>query len=196
MKWALQKNAANPTFNYSDWRTLYQLTDVSGFPAAIKSTDSSKHLEGWRKAMNQALNKNTLPGVGVIILPARDAIVHGEKLRLEPEPHKDTIGYWANMNDWVEWKANVLHPGVYAVELLQGAGKNSGGAEIEITIAGQTLKHTVKETGHFQRFVPFTVDTVRLDAGEHTLTIRAKTKPGFGVMDLRQVVLRGVGEKR
>ena len=82
--------------------------------------------------------------------------------------------------------------GVFEVELLQAAGKKSGGAVVEVCIAGQTLTHTVKETGHFQRFVPITIGSVRLETGEQTLTIKAKTKPGFGVMDLRRVVLREV----
>jgi hypothetical protein len=187
-----QANTPNPQFNYTLWKQLYVETDVSNLKAASKGVDTSKQLEPWRKVMNAASNKNAQPGLGVIFLSAKDAVLHGEKLRHEPEPHKDTIGYWANMNDWAEWKVRVPKAGAYDVELLQGAGKGSGGAEVEITIAGQTLKHTVKETGHFQRFVPITVDTVRLDKGVHTLTIRAKTKPGFGVMDLRQVVLRGV----
>lgn len=192
-----QSNTPNPDFHYDTWRILYQLTDVSRLPASAKAVETNKQLQNWRTAMNNALNKKTaLSGVGIIMLHPKDAVLHGEKLRHEPEPHKDTVGYWANMNDWAEWKVNVTKPGVYAVELLQAAGKNSGGAEVEISIAGQTLKHTVKETGHFQRFVPMTVDTVRLEAGEQTLTIRAKTKPGFGVMDLRRVTLRGVGEKR
>jgi len=189
-------NTWNPTFNYPLWKKLYGETDVSKLPAAGKSDETSRKLESWRAAMNAATAKDVPPGIGVIYLRGKDAVLHGEKLRFEPEPHKDTIGYWANMNDWAEWKVRVPKAGVYAVELLQGAGKGSGGAEVEITIADQTLKHIVKETGHFQRFVPITVDTVRLGEGEHTLTIRAKTKPGFGVMDLRQVVLRGVGEKR
>lgn len=189
-------NTWNPTFNYALWKQLYVETDVSKLPAASKSTETSKKLESWRAAMNVAVGKDAPRGIGAIYLKGNDAILHGEKLRFEPEPHKDTIGYWANMNDWAEWKVNVPKAGVYEVELLQGAGKGSGGAVVEITIGDQTLTHTVKETGHFQRFVPLAVGTVNLDAGKYTLTIRAKTKPGFGVMDLRQVVLRGVGEKR
>lgn len=144
--------------------------------------------------MNAALKKDAIKGDGVIMLHPKDAIVHGEKLRHEPEPHKDTIGYWANMNDWVEWNVRIGKPGVFAVELLQAAGKGSGGAVIEIQIGAQMLTHTVKETGHFQRFIPITIGTVKLDAGTHGLTIRAKTKPGFGVMDLRRVTLRGISD--
>lgn len=193
---AAKGNTWNPTFNYSLWKQLYVETDVSKLAASSKSEETSKKLESWRAAMNAGVGKEAQPGIGAIYLYGREAKLHGEKLRFEPEPHKDTIGYWANMNDWAEWRVRVPKSGVFDVELLQGAGKGSGGAQVEITIADQTLKHTVKETGHFQRFVPITVGTVQLDEGVHTLTIRAKTKPGFGVMDLRQVVLRGVGEKR
>ena len=128
----------------------------------------------------------------MIILTAKDARVHGEKLRHEPEPHKDTIGYWANANDWVEWNFSVPHAGKFEVELLQGAGKNSGGAAVEVTVDGQTLTAVIQETGHFQRFVPRAIGTVKLQQGAANLAIHAKTKPGFGVMDLRRVVLRAV----
>ena len=33
---------------------------------------------------------------GIILLPAKYASTHGEKLRFEPQPHKNTVGYWAN----------------------------------------------------------------------------------------------------
>lgn len=189
-----QSNLPNPDFNNSAWKQLYELTDVSCLKPATKSSETSGQLESWRQAMNAALKKDAIKGDGVIMLHPKDAIVHGEKLRHEPEPHKDTIGYWANMNDWVEWNVRIGKPGVFAVELLQAAGKGSGGAVIEIQIGAQMLTHTVKETGHFQRFIPITIGTVKLDAGTHGLTIRAKTKPGFGVMDLRRVTLRGISD--
>lgn len=92
--------------------------------------------------------------------------------------------------DWSEWQFAVPHTGTFAVELLQACGKGSGGAVVDVTIAGQKLRMDVEETGHFQRFVPRTVGTVRLTEGPCTLTIRAKSQPGPAVMDLRRVVLR------
>jgi hypothetical protein len=80
---------------------------------------------------------------------------------------------------------------MFAVELLQACGKGSGGAEIEVTLASQTLGMKVEETGHFQRFAPRTIGTVSLEAGQrYSLAVRAKTKPGPAVMDLRRIVLR------
>ncbi len=187
-----QRNVPNPRFNVNLWKPLYNEVDVTKLSTTKQATETSTLLQPWRTAMNSAIGKNAEQGRGVIFLEPKDAVLHGEKLRHEPEPHKDTIGYWANQNDWAEWKVKVPLDGVFEVELLQAAGKKSGGAVVEVCIAGQTLTHTVKETGHFQRFVPITIGSVRLETGEQTLTIKAKTKPGFGVMDLRRVVLRGV----
>ena len=129
--------------------------------------------------------------MGPVILSAREARIHGEPLRFEPEPHKDTIGYWVNPSDWAEWEFEIPQAGLFDVEILQGCGQGSGGAEIEIACADQTLTTKVDETGHFQRFVPRNIGTLRFaDAGPQTLSVRAKSKPGPAVMDLRRITLR------
>jgi hypothetical protein len=126
-----------------------------------------------------------------VILHARDATVRGEKLRYEPEPHKDTLGFWVRAEDRAEWEFEVPAVGAYTVEVLQGCGKGSGGAEVELSAAGQAVTFTVEETGHFQRFVPKSVGTLNFEkAGKHTLSVRAKSKPGPAVMDLRRVTLK------
>ena len=82
-------------------------------------------------------------------------------------------------------------PGTFDVQLLQGCGRGSGSAEVEVTVGGQTLTMKVEETGHFQRFVPRTIGTIRLaEPGRFTLAVRARSKPGPAVMDLRRVLLR------
>jgi hypothetical protein len=133
-------------------------------------------------------------GGGAVILEARDARVHGRRLRYEPEPHKDTLGFWTDPGDWAEWEFELPKPGVFEVTVLQGAGTGSGGAEVEVALAGQTLALKVEETGHFQRFVPRTIGTVRIESpGRQTLIVRARSKPGPAVMDLRRVILRAAG---
>ena len=74
--------------------------------------------------------------------------------------------------------------------MLQGCGKGSGGSEVDFTVGDQTLTATVAETGGFQQFVPREIGKVRLDkAGDYTLTVKPRIKPGPAVMDLRQVRL-------
>jgi arylsulfatase A len=130
-----------------------------------------------------------------ILLHSREAIVHGKTLRYEPQPQKNTLGYWTDAADWASWDFTVNRPGKYAVEILQGCGTGSGGSEVEFRSAGQVLPVTVQDTGGFQNFVPRVIGQFTFDrAGVYTLEVRPVKKPGLAVMDLRQVTLREVTE--
>lgn len=189
-----QMNTANPHYNGALGKAIYQDIDISNVPADDNAEAASKRLQAWRAKMTAVQPKGKSAsqphGAGVVILPAKDAKVHGSKLRFEPQPQKDTLGFWVSKDDWAEWTFTPPHAGTFDVELLQAAGKGSGGAELEVTIGKQTLATKVEETGHFQRFVPRSIGRVTLDGGPTTLTVRAKTKPGAAVMDLRRIVLR------
>ena len=126
-----------------------------------------------------------------IELHARDVTIHGKTVRYEPEPHKNTIGYWSDVTDWVSWDFDVPAAGTYAVHVLQGCGAGSGGAEVELSAAGQTISFTVEDTGHFQNFVDRRIGSFTFDKpGRYTLSVKPKTKPGVAVMDLRLVTLK------
>ncbi len=196
-----QENTANPNFNATGWRKLYVDVDVSSLPEEAKAAALAARLQTWKREMAQAVPRGGAtpapgfgPGAGAILLKARDARVHGGKLRYEDAPQKDTLGFWTQADDWAEWEFEAPHAGKFAVELLQGCGKGSGGATVAVTVADQTLTMKVEETGHFQRFVPRTIGTVNLDKpGRYTLTIKATAKPGAAVMDLRRILLREAG---
>ena len=127
---------------------------------------------------------------GTILLHARDVTIHGTTVRYEPQPNKNTIGYWTKKKDWVSWDFAVDRPGKFDLIALQGCGKGSGGAEVQFIIDNQTLKMTVQDTGHFQNFVERNIGQVELKKGAHRLEVRPLTKPGVAVMDLRSVTLR------
>ena len=130
---------------------------------------------------------------GTILLHARDVTIHGTHVRYEPQPHKNTIGFWTRQDDWVSWTFAVARPGTFSIEILQGCGKGSGGAEVALGIGEQAVAFTVEDTGHFQNFVKRSVgQMVIANPGLVTLTVRPKTKPGVAVMDLRQVLLTPV----
>ncbi len=127
---------------------------------------------------------------GVVTLAARDAVTHGERLRYEPEPHKNTLGYWTRPEDWCQWRFALVRPGRYELWVLQGCGKGQGGSEVAATVGGQTIAFTVEETGHFQNFKHRNLGPVTLDKpGEYTLELRPRTKAAAAVMDVRQVRL-------
>jgi len=127
---------------------------------------------------------------GLILLHAKDVTIHGTTVRYEPQPNKNTIGYWTKKEDWVSWNFAVDRPGKFDVIALQGCGKGSGGAEVQFILDDQKLKMTVQDTGHFQNFVERNIGQVALQHGPHRLEVRPLTKPGVAVMDLRSVTFR------
>jgi len=158
---------------------------------------ADKHVAGVIAGANQ-LSKGWKPiepqADGSILLHSRDATVSGAMLRYEPETNKITLGYWVKKEDWASWDFAVSQPGRYTVEALQGCGPGSGGSEVVFSVGDQQLPMTVRETKHFQDFIPRELGVVALAAGEHELQVRPKTKPGAAVMDLRQVRLIPVKE--
>ncbi|MDB5309269.1 MAG: hypothetical protein JWO38_3471 [Gemmataceae bacterium] len=155
-------------------------------------------LAAWRTEVgakmpspNPAFVPNPPAKDGTITLPARTAAVHGVQLRFEPLPHKNTLGFWVKQDDWAEFEFTAEKGGAFSVEVLQGCGKGSGGAEVELAAGDQKLTFTVKDTGGFQNFEARNVGTLMIEKpGRYTLTVKAKTKPGVAVMDLRQIVLK------
>lgn len=131
------------------------------------------------------------PGeTGSILLAAHTATPHGKVLRYEPQPHKNTLGYWVDAGDWCEWHFRASRPGTYRVTVLQGCGKGQGGSSVMIQVAGQALDYTVEDTGHFQNFVERTAGTVKIEKPEEQiLAVRAVKKAKAAVMDLREVRL-------
>ena len=128
---------------------------------------------------------------GLIQLPARQVTIHGTTVRYEPQPHKNTVGYWTKAEDWVSWDFKLTHPGTFSVILTQACGKGSGGSEYRLAVGGQTLTDVVPDTGAFTNFVERAIGSVTLTkAGDYTLSVTPVKKPGLAVMDLRMVTLQ------
>lgn len=164
-------------------------------PDVVK--ELAKKLADWRKEVgakmpteNPDYTPNPQAKDGSVTLKALFGDAHGVQLRFEPLPHKNTFGFWVNKDDYLTWEFTVTTPGTFAVELTQGCGKGSGGAEVELSVGESKTTHTVKDTGGWQAFEKVAAGKLTVEkAGRHTLTVKAKTKPGVAVMDLRQVVL-------
>jgi len=134
---------------------------------------------------------------GTVLLHSRDATSRGTKVQYEHKPEKNTLGYWVNVNDQASWTFTINKPGTFEVEILQGCGKGSGGAQVNMVLLettgfgkDQTLSFTVEDTGHFQNFIPRNIGKLTIDKpGEYTFLVKPMKKPGVAVMDLRQVKL-------
>ena len=127
---------------------------------------------------------------GAISLHARYAIVHGEMLRFEPQPHKNTVGYWVKEKDWAEWSCVATKSGRYNVTLRYGCGDGQGGSDIELAVGETKLPFTVEATGGFQSWRDVEVGVVELAANSMTtVTAKPVNKANNAVMDIQQITL-------
>jgi hypothetical protein len=196
-RWRAQVGAQMPTPNPDVDRALHRRLYVDQDPSRLQAAATAALMEpawrAWRQEMNAATRgrePRLTPARGDIRLHAKEARLHATTMRYEPEPHKNVLGFWTNEQDWAEWDCEVPKAGRYEVEVQQGCGTGSGGAIVDVEVAGHTLPFTVQETGHFQHMIQRTIGTVELPAGPVTLAVRPRTKPGVAVMDLRRIVIR------
>jgi arylsulfatase A len=188
-----QMPVPNPHFDPKLHRLLYAEHDPSRLVPAATAALTEPAWSGWRKAMNAAIQgatRRVTPATGDIRLQARDAAVHGTKLRYEPPSNKNVLGFWTEPQDWAAWEFEVEQGGSYEVEIQQGCGAGNGGSLVHIEVAGQVLPFTVTETGHFQQMILRTIGVVHLTAGRQVLAVKPQNKTKNAVMDLRRVVLR------
>ncbi|MBA4062227.1 MAG: N-acetylgalactosamine 6-sulfate sulfatase (GALNS) [Isosphaera sp.] len=187
-------------------KDLSETRNIVGQQPAV-AAELSKELAAWLKDVgakmptpNPDYRPNPQAKDGTVTMHARTALVTGTQLRFEPLPHKNTLGFWTNKDDLASFDFTLDAGGTFAVEVLQGCGKGSGGAEVDLMVRDPGasdprpgLTFTVKDTGGFQTFEAREVGTLKLEkAGRYTLLVVPKTKPGPAVMDLRQVVLKPV----
>lgn len=187
-----QELQPNPNFNSNLHRALYIEKDPSQWNVKATATETAEGWQEWRQAMNEAVaGKKPLvtPANGEIRLQARDARVHGTRLRYEPEPYKNVLGYWTEVGDWADWDLTISTAGQYEIEVQQGCG-SGGGSEVDIRVGDKVVSFVVQDTGHFQKMILLTLDIGELPAGQHTLEIRPKSKKGVAIMDIRRIVVR------
>ncbi len=190
---------------------LYDLARDPSEGADLATTEPSRvaelrgKLEAWRRDIGvqvNTANPDFQPELdsesrGIVFCDARMARVHGTKMQFESLAHKDTLGCWSELSDYASWDIDLPHAGRFDLDVLYGCGTGSSGAEVEISVGSEKRSFQVQETGHFQRFVLQTVGTIELpNAGKYEIVIRAKSKPGAAVMDLRRVTLRSVPIRR
>lgn len=127
---------------------------------------------------------------GNVTLAAHDSITHGRLLRYEPQPHKNTVGYWADAKDTCQWHFYTDEAGSFDVHILQGCGKGQGGSNVEVAVGEEKIEFIVEDTGHFQNFKDRKIGKITLEnPGLYTLRIRPVTKAKNAVMDVRQLRL-------
>lgn len=188
-----QRTELNPEFESELHKKIYLDQDPSKLTHGKTAEEIGKTWREWRSLMDKAVQgrKPVLKSPeGTITLHAADVQVHGKNIRYEPEPHKNVVGYWTEVDDWAEWKLQIPEDGDYEIELQYGCGGGNGGSRVAIICGDQTSELTVKDTGHFQNMIYEQIGTWNLKKGETTLQVRPKSKSNIAIMDIRKIVLR------
>jgi arylsulfatase A-like enzyme len=120
-------------------------------------------------------------------------------------PNNAWLTDWTNLEATVEWELDVVRAGRYAISLQYLCPKSDAGARARVNVAEASATTTVRATTGGQIKSPdrvlrtevYEMDWATLPAGVLTLlqgraklTVRALTKPGSAVMDLKAVTLK------
>ena len=127
---------------------------------------------------------------GTVALHASQAITVGERLRYEPQPSKNTLGYWTQPKDYPEWLLQVAKPGKYRVVIHQACGRDQDGSSAEVRVGEESIWFKVKDTKSFQNFEAHRVGTIKIASTEpQSLKIHITRLRKTAAMDLRLVEL-------
>ncbi len=193
----VQFGIPNPNAKQEVHRRLYIDSDPTRLDASAGAAAVGDQWRAWRSEMNRVVagKKALLKDAGnEIILPASTGTPHGKKLRYEPEPHKNVLGYWTEVDDWADWELTIPKDGNYEIDVQCGCGLNNGGSVVRLEVSDQSLQWTVRDTGHFQSMIIEEIGTLKLNAGKYRLAVRPQAKTGAAVMDIRTIVLRPIAE--
>ncbi len=124
-------------------------------------------------------------------------------------PNNAWLTGWTSAEASVTWELEVVKAGRYAVQLQYLSPKAATGARVQVSVAGSVAEATVPGTDYQQinspdrvprtevyemKWATLPVGMLTLPQGRVKLTLRALTKPGAVVMDLKSLSLKRVGK--
>ena len=133
---------------------------------------------------------------GTIELSPHDATLEGPSLRVERVgvigDVTHNLGYWLDPSATASWPIGigVDQGGAFEVSIDIACQDESAGAEVELVFEpGGTLAFTVPATGGWQQYRTLELGRVTLPFGSHRAILRAKSKPGEAVCNVRSIAL-------
>jgi len=141
------------------------------------------------------------------VLPAQDCVFVGKGLRFSSKhPNCSWLTGWTDHRARVYWDIEVATAGRYELTLMYTCAQEDVGAEIEVAFGDRSLKGTLsavynpplidspdrveRQESPEKPFKPLKLGVIDLPKGRGKLVLRALSKPGRQVMDLRAVKLR------
>ena len=128
---------------------------------------------------------------GTVTLKAEEAEIIGHTLRLEHRDGRANLGVWTDARDHVQWPVTFGRAGTFDVEADYACDPASGGSECVLVLGNQELRATVEPTDGWGDYRTVVVGQIAVPApGDYTVVVKALSKPGVGVVNLRQIRFR------
>ena len=139
---------------------------------------------------------------GTITLTPHDATLEGPSIRVERigviGDVTHNIGYWLDPSATASWPIGIGagQEGEYRVEIELACADAAAGSRAQFVVAPSApLEFTVPATGGWQSYRTVEVGRVKLPAGSHSAVLRALSKPGEAVVNIRAVRLSALPAK-
>jgi alpha-L-fucosidase len=124
---------------------------------------------------------------GSIVLPAREARLHGDEIKYESGQQRDNLGFWTNPDDWADWTIEVTRPGRFDVT-VEAASPDK--ASLEISVGGSRTHGAVSITGDYGKFKVAKLGVLEIAApGKAVLAVRP-VKDGWHPLNLKAIRLK------
>lgn len=125
---------------------------------------------------------------GTITLTAETGKAIGPSIKYMPE--WKAFG-WFTSSDSVQWDVNVKDAGEYDVIMEWSVDDKEAGKEFVFSASKSKIEGKVGKSGSWETYATKSIGTLKLDAGQQTLTFKSKKefdKEG-GLLDLRSLKL-------
>ncbi|MCI0625267.1 MAG: arylsulfatase [Acidobacteria bacterium] len=189
---------------------LAQKKNIAAEQPDVAKSLSAAYDNWWRKILPQTRQSRMAIPVGYtqenpVELPVPQSHFTGGLRFSGRYPNNAWLVNWTNAEAAVEWELDVVRPGRYDVTLQYLCSKSDAGARLQIIAAGSATEAIVRETIGQQIKSPDRVPRtevyemdwatlragrLRLPQGRTRLTVRALTKPGNAVMELKLLTLQ------
>lgn len=130
-----------------------------------------------------------IPGAnGTLNLNAENGAGIGKDIKYMPEWR--AFG-WFSYSDKVEWQAAVKHGGNYTAVLEWSVSDEEAGKEFILEAGNEKVEGVVEKSGSWETFKTAEIGTIKLEAGEQTITFRPNKEfnTGGALLDLRSIQL-------
>jgi hypothetical protein len=104
---------------------------------------------------------------------------------------KKALGFWTSQEGTVSWTFEATQLGEYEVEIELACEPESAGSQFEVVVEGAKVSSKVPGTGSWNTFKTISLGKLPLiHLGKTKLEVRALSRVGYGVMNLRSVRLK------